>query len=287
MTSAPVLLPSALASALVSALVSAHVGAQRSLRVAVGLTAGKAGIEGKAGMASEGGRVAGLGLVAAAALAALAMTLISRPAVAATVQDAQDAANQHTRAELDAKRAAVQKAYDEKIKECRTRFVVTGCLEEAHAWRIEALRPIQAQEIEVNALERRQRAAAQRERVMAKDQEAREGREARDGTSGHSAPAVKASARAASAAVLPPSRQPRANPESHQKQLEREQQAAERKAAERRQAAAVRAAKQQELQRSAKAQADKRAAKPADPKKPAPAHLPTPAASDIQALPGR
>lgn len=217
-----------------------------------------------------------------ARLLSLAWPLAVMPASAATVQEAQDVANQHTRAELDAKRAAIQKTYDEKIKECRSRFVVTGCLEAAHAWRIEALRPIQAQEIEVNALERRQRAAARRERVMAKDQEAREA------AASHAAPAaVKAAARPASAPVLPPSRQPRANPKAHQQQLEREQQAAERKAAERRQAAAVRAAKQQELQRSAKEQAEKRAAKPADPKKPAPAHLPTPAASDIRALPGR
>lgn len=216
-----------------------------------------------------------------ALLLSLTWPLAVTPASAATVQEAQDVANQHTRAELDAKRAAIQKTYDEKIKECRSRFVVTGCLEAAHAWRIEALRPIQAQEIEVNALERRQRAAAQRERVMAKDQEAKEA------AASHAAPAVKAAARPASAPVLPPSRQPRANPQAHQQQLEREQQAAERKAAERRQAAAVRAAKQQELQRSAKEQAEKRAAKPVDPKKPAPAHLPTPAASDIRALPGR
>lgn len=251
MTSVPVLLP------------SAFVGAQRSLRSSVGRFVG---------------RFVGW---ATTQVMALAVAAVPAPAFAATVEDAQDAANRQTRAELNAQRAAVQKAYDEKIKDCRTRFVVTGCLEAAHAWRIEALRPIQAQEIEVNALERRQRAAAQRERVMAKDQEAREA------AASHSAPAVKAAARAASATVLPPSRQPRANPEAHQKQLEREKQAAERKAAERRQAAADRESKQKELQRSAKEQAEKRAAKPADPKKPAPAHLPTPAASDIKALPGR
>jgi hypothetical protein len=217
------------------------------------------------------------------------LLLAGARAQAATVQDAQDAANQHTRAELNAKRGAVQKAYEEKVKECRARFVVTGCLEEAHAWRIEALRPIQQQEIEVNALERKQRAAAQRERVMAKDQEARDAAAgAASGAAARTAaPGVKAAQRPASAPPLPPTRQPRANPEAHRQQVQREQQAAERKAAERRQAAASREAKQQELQRRAKALEEKRAAKPADPKKPAPAHLPTPSASDIQSLPAR
>lgn len=274
MTFVPVLLPAT----------RARPRAQRSWPSVAGrlfaLASGRGGASGASGAA---GAVA---LTLAVALP-LALSLVVRPASAATVQDAQAVANQHSRAELDAKRAAVQKAYDEKIQECRSRFVVTGCLEDAHAWRIEALRPIQAQEIEVNALERRQRAAVQRERVMAKDQEAREARGGREMAASHTAPAVKAAARPASAPVLPPSRQPRANPQAHQQQIEREQQAAERKAAERRQAAAVRAAKQQELQRSAREQAHKREAKTADPKKPAPAHLPTPAASDIRALPGR
>jgi len=197
------------------------------------------------------------------------------------VQEAQARANRQTRAELSAKRAAVQKAYDDKVKDCRARFAVTGCLEEAHAWRIDALRPLSQQEKEVNALERQQRAAAQRERVQAKD------REAAADASRRGTEVVKAAARPASEGVLPPTRTPRAHPEQHQKQLQREQAAAERKAAERRQAAASRRADQQQHEREARKQADKRAAKPSDPKRTAPVHLPTPSASDIQSLPSR
>lgn len=237
-----------------------------------------------AGARSRTGAAATLAALPALVLGA-GLLLAGACAHAANVEEAQDAANRQTRAEINAKRSAVQKAYDEKVKDCRTRFVVTGCLEDAHSWRIEALRPLQQQEIEVNARERQQRAAAQRERVMAKDQEAREAASGAQGARGASA--VKAAQRPASAPPLPPTRQRRANPEAHQQQVQREQQAAERKAAERRQAAASREAKQQELQRRAKALEEKRAAKPADPKKPAPAHLPTPSASDIQSLPSR
>jgi colicin import membrane protein len=207
--------------------------------------------------------------------------LAAGAASAAELQDAQAVANQQSRAELNAKRAAVQKAYDDKVKECHSRFVVTDCLEQAHTWRIEALRPILAQEKDVNALERQQRAAAQRQRVMAK------GQEAASEASTHAPAPVKASPRPAPSTALPPSRAPRANPEEHQKQLQRQQAAAERKAAERRKAAADRLADQQEQQRRAKEMAEKRASKPVDPKKPKPAHLPTPSASDIQSLPTR
>lgn len=194
---------------------------------------------------------------------------------------AQAQANQHTRAELKARRVEVQKAYDNKVKECRARFVVTNCLEEAQAWRIEALHPIQRQEKDVNALERQQRAKAQRERILEKD------KEGASQASRHGTDAVKAAAHPASEAALPPSRTPRANPVQHLKQVKRAEEQAERKAADRRHAAADRRDQQVEQQKQAGKQAEKRAGKASDPKRPAPVHLPTPSASDIQSLPAR
>ncbi len=202
---------------------------------------------------------------------------------AAADADAQiEAKEAQSKAARAAERARVEKYYRDKLAECHARFAVTGCDEDLRAERIEALRPLQKADQEANARERLRRAEAQRARVLEKDRQAAAD-EARRKTD-----SVRAVDRPASgAAALPPARAPRANSPGHQRQVEREAEAAQQKAAERRQAAEARRQKAQEQARKAQALEAKRAAKPADTKRPAPAHLPTPSASDIQALPPR
>ena len=215
------------------------------------------------------------------------ITLISLISLCAVSPAAQAA--DMTRAEIDAARARIEQAYQARVKECNQRFVVTGCLEEARDERIRQLRPLDRVEHQVNAEERQRRSAAARERVQEKEREAAQD-EARRKTE-----SVREAVQPASAPAVPGARTPRANPELHQRR--EAQQAAEAKAdaAKRREAAAERRQKAQERQRKASElqvrQAEKAASAASAPAgkntKPPAAHLPTPSASDIRALPKR
>ncbi|UXH77077.1 hypothetical protein [Roseateles amylovorans] len=197
------------------------------------------------------------------------------------VQAQEEAKEAQSKAARAAERARVEKYYRDKLAECHARFASTGCDEDLRAERIQALRPLQKADQEANARDRQRRAQAQRARVEEKDRQAAadEGRRKTE--------SVRAADQPASAAALPPARAPRANPQFHQRQVDREAEAAKRKAAARREAAEVRRQQAEENARQAEALQKKRAAKPVDPKRPAPAHLPTPSASDIQGLPPR
>lgn len=192
-----------------------------------------------------------------------------------------------TRAEIDAARSRVERDYQDKLRECRQRFVVTGCLEDARDERIRQLRPLDHAEHQVNAEERQRRGAAARERIQEKERDAA-AEEARRKTD-----SVRAADHPASAPPTPQARTPRANPELHQRRQAQQEAAAQADAAKRRDAAAERRQKAQDRQRQARElqakQADKQASAASSTKapKPAPAHLPTPSASDIQALPKR
>lgn len=192
-----------------------------------------------------------------------------------------------TRAEIGAARARIEQAYQAKVRECNQRFVVTGCVEEARDERVRLLRPLDHAEHQVNAEERQRRSAAARERVEEKEREAAQD-EARRKTE-----SVREATQPASAPGLPAARTPRANPELHRRREAKQEAGARADAARRREAAAERRVKAQERQQKAGEQQVQRAAKAASAAsapvgrntKPPAAHLPTPSASDIRALP--
>lgn len=192
-----------------------------------------------------------------------------------------------TRAEIGAARARIEQTYQAKVRECNQRFVVTGCLEDAREERVRQLRPLDHAEHQVNAEERQRRGAAARERVQQNEREAAKD-EARRKTE-----SVREATQPASAPVVPGARTPRANPELHQRREAKLDAEAKADAALRREAAAERRQKALDRQRKAGEQQVRSAEKAAsaasapvgkNPKPPA-AHLPTPSASDIRALP--
>ncbi|ANH68403.1 hypothetical protein ABE85_13990 [Mitsuaria sp. 7] len=208
-------------------------------------------------------------------------------ALSATAVSPVVCAAEMSRAEIGAARARIEQTYQAKVRECNQRFVVTGCLEDARDERIRQLRPLDHAEHQVNAEERLRRSAAARERVEQNEREAAKD-EARRKTE-----SVREAAQAASVPMLPGARTPRANPELHQRREAQLDAEAKADAAKRREAAAERRQKAQDRQRKAEAQQGRSAEKAASAAsapvgkntKPPAAHLPTPSASDIRALP--
>ena len=94
----------------------------------------------------------------------LMLCLAALPAFAADVVSERKQLAQQ-RSEIDARFAAEAKA-------CTDRFVVNACLDDVHARRAIALKPIVAREQEVDAAERQARSAAQHERVRQRQQDA-------------------------------------------------------------------------------------------------------------------
>lgn len=220
------------------------------------------------------------------------LSAVPGPVRAADASAASAAAPGMSKKELDAARARVEKEYADKVRECRQRFVVTSCLEEARDDRIRLLRPLDRAEHQVNAEERLRRGAAARERVEEKE------RDAAAEESHRKTESVKAADHPDAAPQTPASHTPRANPELHQRRQAQQEAAAQAEAAKRREAAAERRKDIAERQRKARELQVKRAEKAASAAsvvspgglkttKPAPAHLPTPSASDIQSLPKR
>ena len=195
-----------------------------------------------------------------------------------------------TRAQIEAARARVETDYQDKVRECRQRFVVTSCLEDARDERIRLLRPLDRAEHIVNAEDRERRGVAARARVLENERQAAAD-EARRKTE-----SVRMADHPASAPQVPAAKTPRANPELHQRQQAQQDAEAKAKAADRRDAAAERRVKAQQRQRKASEDLalrdQKRASAASSAKgnatpKPDPIHLPTPSASDIKALPRR
>ena len=94
-------------------------------------------------------------------LLVFALLLLALPALAADLERQQLSKQ---RAALDAQLAAESKA-------CQQRFVVTSCVEEAKARHVQALKPIVAREQALDEIARRERAAAQQEKVRQREQE--------------------------------------------------------------------------------------------------------------------
>lgn len=80
---------------------------------------------------------------------------------------------------LDTQRAAIEQRFKAQSEFCARRFFVNACLDEAKAARKADLEPLQAREAAADALERRARAEAQRQRVVERELEfaAAEGRQ--------------------------------------------------------------------------------------------------------------
>ncbi|HEY4082617.1 MAG TPA: hypothetical protein VGM81_18175 [Burkholderiaceae bacterium] len=97
-------------------------------------------------------------------LLVLTLCLAALPAFAADVVS--------ERKQLAQQRSEIEARFAAEAKACTDRFVVNACLDDVHARRATALRPIVAREQEVDAAERQARATAQRERVRQRQQDA-------------------------------------------------------------------------------------------------------------------
>ncbi len=82
------------------------------------------------------------------------------------------AADGTERQQLIKKRAALDAQLAAESKACQQRFAVTACVEEAKGRHAQALVPIVAREQALDEIARRERAAAQQERVRQREQEA-------------------------------------------------------------------------------------------------------------------
>ncbi|MEN9889649.1 MAG: hypothetical protein RL559_1686 [Pseudomonadota bacterium] len=77
------------------------------------------------------------------------------------------------RAELQAEREAIEQAHAERQRECWQRFAVNACLADVRRSRRDALAPIRARELAVNAEERAWRTQQRDERLRDKAEGAR------------------------------------------------------------------------------------------------------------------
>ena len=172
-----------------------------------------------------------------------------------------------TRSEVQAQRAAIEQQFAREQAECQQRFAVSACLEDLQQRRRDALSPIVAREHELAAQERRERAAAQAQRVKEREEAAAQDEVPRRERLVPATPAAPAShpvrARSPEAAA--------------QAQRQAEQKAAEA-AARRREQAREREMRQQERIAEHEARQKRRTKPPAAPL-PLPAALPDSAAS--------
>jgi hypothetical protein len=93
-------------------------------------------------------------------LAGLAVLVLTAPPARA------DAATE--RAQIHAARQAVERRHAAAQRECRERFAVTACLDEAGARRRAELAPLREQELRIDEAERQARAAQRRAAIAAK-----------------------------------------------------------------------------------------------------------------------
>jgi hypothetical protein len=76
------------------------------------------------------------------------------------------------RERLATQRRAIDTAYESRAAECRSRFVVTPCIDAAREQRRAALAPVRDRELQLDAAERERRAEERRRSVAAKQQAA-------------------------------------------------------------------------------------------------------------------
>ena len=72
------------------------------------------------------------------------------------------------RERLAQERRAIERRYDERDAQCRERFAVTSCVDEARRERRDALADVTARQIALDDAERQRRAQARRERIERK-----------------------------------------------------------------------------------------------------------------------
>ena len=80
------------------------------------------------------------------------------------------------RQRLQAEREAIEQAHSARVHDCWQRFAVNDCLRQARRARYQALDPLRAQELQINAQERDWRALEREERLREK-QDAQEQRQ--------------------------------------------------------------------------------------------------------------
>ncbi|MBK1715150.1 hypothetical protein CKO43_20535 [Rubrivivax gelatinosus] len=93
--------------------------------------------------------------------------LLAAPAVFA----ASDLDGRAERARIARERAAIESRYAAEQADCRARFVVTACSNEAKARRREALNQLKHQELVLDEQDRRRRAAARLDAIEARQRE--------------------------------------------------------------------------------------------------------------------
>ena len=174
-----------------------------------------------------------------------------------------------TRAEVAAQRAALEAKFERESTECQQRFAVSACLEDLRQRRHDALAPLVRREHELAAEERRERAAAQVQRVRERELAAAQDEGQRRQRSVVAPPPP--------APVVPASHPVRGrSPEAAEAARRAAERQSEVEAARRREQARLRELRQQERIAAHEARQKKRT-------KPAAAPLPLPAASTASA----
>ncbi len=115
---------------------------------------------------------AALKTVATSARATIAnAALVVATLVAATCSadaGAQEGSGARQQTDIAAQRQAVQRRFEAKERDCQQRFAVTACTDAAQKERRQALIPLRQEELRLDSLERKQRAAARLEQIEAK-----------------------------------------------------------------------------------------------------------------------
>ncbi|MCV2349087.1 hypothetical protein [Paucibacter sp. Y2R2-4] len=219
-------------------------------------------------------------VLAWAALLGGASQALAADAAQATVQESQMELQQ-----LGQQRAEIEARFKAESLLCEERFAVNDCLNRVRAERSLALKPITSREQEIDKLERRARAEAQRQRVIEREQEAAkleaqrrmsELLAAQREALRQSEPAGVAPSNASAGVVKPRPSVQELEQAQRAKKLRADQEAerrlAQRQAFERQQAAHQREAQQRMAQREAQSKGKKAAAS-----------LPIPSAAEIAA----
>ena len=109
-----------------------------------------------------------LALTAAAGAATAAAGDATRTAASAAAASASSAASANERQRIASERAAAEVRFAARERECRTRFVVTACIDEAKSERRDALDKLRARQLGVDEVRRRERAAERQSELAEK-----------------------------------------------------------------------------------------------------------------------
>ena len=115
----------------------------------------------------------------------VAVAIAGASPVGATSADDQE------RARLAAERAAIESRYSARERECKERFVVTSCVDDARRERRQGLDALRSRQIQLDEARRRERTAERQAELAAKaaeDARRDREREARAGTQAHREP---------------------------------------------------------------------------------------------------